>query len=379
MMKTVHRLTMLRRSLVILAGLAAALSHSPSAAQERTPSEIQILSKADALGLFGLTKEQWLRNVRDAVATGRATQTYREPSPIVGMATATPEGDLLTVNLDYSKGDSRPVFIQVIVGYRPNRAARFTDQMVRDAIAVAQRQMAPEFEVHGNAERIEGGLGIFFAILDRREPVVLAQDVACGDYSSFAESQKVSLAYGYLEGVQAALDKDVADILVPPADARHAMWWVLPKGLGEKPAKGLAEKLDSHCRLPANRREGLLAALLSLSYRKDGWPALGISTDKQKTDSWKSILGGKESSVSCSAYTASREETRQAIIDGYYLGTVALKVRLKSSVDVGIVWPSHMSAQAVRVEVDQRCQKETKATLRDVLWLTTAELGVKTR
>jgi len=140
-------------------------------------SEIEILSKADALRLFGLTKEQWLRNVRDAVATGGATQTYRHPSPMVGMAMTTPEGDLLTVNLDYSKGDSRPVFIQVIVGYRPDRAARFTDQMVLDAIAAAQRQMAPEFEVHGNSERIEGGLGIFFAILDRREAVVLAQDV----------------------------------------------------------------------------------------------------------------------------------------------------------------------------------------------------------
>jgi hypothetical protein len=378
MMETVHRLTILHRWLVILAGFAAALGHSPSAAEQRTPSEIEILSKADALRLFGLTKEQWLRNVRDAVATGGATQTYRQPSPMVGMATTTPEGDLLTVNLDYSKSDSRPVFIQVIVGYRPDRAARFTDQSVRDAIAAAQRQMAPEFEVHGNSERIEGGLGIFFAILDRREAVVF-QDLTCGDYSGFAENQKVSLAYGYLEGVQAALDKDVADILVPPADAKHAMWWVLPAGLGEEPAKGLAEKLDSHCRSPVNRREGLLAAFLSMSYQKDGWPALGILTNEQKTDPWKSILGGKGSSVSCSAYTASREETRQAIIYGYYLGTEALKVRLKSSVDVEIVWPSKMSVQAVRVEVDQRCQKEKEATLRDVLWLTTAELGVKTR
>ncbi len=378
-METVHRLTILHRWLVILAGFAAVLGHASSAAQQRTPSEIEILSKADALRLFGLTKEQWLRNVADAVAAGVATQTYRQPSPMVGMATTTPEGDLLTVNLDYSKGDSRPVFIQVIIGYRPDRAARFADQMVRDAIAAAQRQMAPEFEVHGNSERIEGGLGIFFAILDRREAVVVTRDVTCGDYGGFAESQKVGLAYAYLEGVQAALDKDVADILVPPTDARHAMWWVLPAGLGENPAKGLAAKLDSHCRSPANRREGLLAAFLSMSHRKDGWPALGISTDKRKTDPWKSILGGKDSSVSCSAYTASREETRQAIIYGYYLGTEALKVRLKSSVDVGIVWPSKMSAQAVRVEVDQRCQKEKGATLRDVLWLTTAELGVKTR
>lgn len=377
-MEVCHWLTTLHR-LVILAGYAVLLAQSPSAAQQRTPNEIEILSKADALRLFGLTKDEWRRNVRDAVAVGAATQTYREPSPMLGMATTTPEGDLLTVNLDYSKGESRPVFIQVIVGYKPHRAARITDQMVRDSVAAVQRQMAPEFEVHGNAERIESGLGVFFAILDRREPVVPAQDPTCGDYSVFAESQRTSLAYGYLEGVHAALDKDVADILVPPTDARHPMWWVLPTGLGENPSKGLAEKLASHCRSPANQREGLLAALLSMSYRKDGWPALGISTDKQKTDPWKSILGGKDSLVSCSAYIASREETRQAIIYGYYLGTVALQVRLKSSVDIGIVWPSKMSPRAIRAEVDQRCQNEKGATLRDVLWLTTAELGVKTR
>ena len=159
---------MLRRLFVILAGVAAALGHSPSAAQQNEAT-IEILSKADALRLFGLTKEQWLKNVRDAVAAGAATQTDRQPSPMVGMSTTTPEGDLLTVLLDYSNGDRRPVFIQVVVGYRPNRAALFTDQMLRDAIAAAQRQMAPEFEVHGNAERIEGGVGVFFSILDRRQ------------------------------------------------------------------------------------------------------------------------------------------------------------------------------------------------------------------
>lgn len=364
--------------LVVLAGFAVALSHSPSAAQQRTPSETEILSKDDAIRLFGLTREQWISNVRGAVATGAARETHRQPSPMVGMMTTNSEGDLLTVNLDYSQGDSQPAFIQVIVGYRANRAARFTDQMVRDAIAGAKRQMAPEFDVHGDSERIEGGLGIFFEILDRRESMASAKEVTCGHYSRYADSQKVSVAYGYLEGVEAALGKDVADMLVPPSDERHAMWWVLPAGLGKQPAKGLAEKLDSHCRTPANQQKGLLAAFLSMSRRKDGWPVLGISTNKQKTDPWKSILGGKESSVSCSAYTSSREETRQAIIDGYHLGTQALKAALKSSVDVGIVWPSKMSTQAVRVEIDQKCQKEKGATLRDVLWVTTVELSVKT-
>jgi len=202
----------------------------------------------------------------------------------------------------------------------------------------------------------------------------------------FTAGQKVGLAYGYLEGVQAALQKgEVADVLVPPADERHPVWWVLPKGLEELPADAsllhavewLAEKLNSHCRFPANRRENLLTAFLSMSYQKDGEPALGISTDEQTTDSWKQILGG---SVSCSAYTASREEKRQATVYGYYLGTAALKVRL-NIMDVGFpLWPSNMSVQAVRVEVDHRCQEEKNknATLRDVLYVTTVELGIST-
>ena len=50
-----------------------------------------------------------------------------------------------------------------------------------------------------------------------------AEDLTCLDYVSFAEGRRISLAYGYLEGVQAALDKEIADILAPPSDPRHPM------------------------------------------------------------------------------------------------------------------------------------------------------------
>jgi len=84
------------------------------------------------------------------------------------MSTTTTDGDLLTVRLDYSKGDRKPVFIQVVVGYRPHRATQFSGGDLSELIAAAQRQMAPEFEVIGNAERIEGGLAIFFSIIETR-------------------------------------------------------------------------------------------------------------------------------------------------------------------------------------------------------------------
>ena len=81
--------------------------------------------------------------------------------------------------------------------------------------------------------------------------------------------------------------------------------------------------------------------------------------------------------MSCSAYSESPEGTRHAIVYGYYLGTEALKVALKSSVDVGITWPSKMSVPEVRSEVDKGCRKDAGASLRDTLWVTTVELGVK--
>ncbi len=157
---------MLRGLIVAAVGLLAAVGHAADAEQP-APAEIEILSKADAVRLFGLTKAQWLREVRTAVAQGAATPTP-QTSPTVGMSTTTAEGDLLTVRLDYSQGDAKPSFIQVVVGYRPHRAALFPEQRLPEFIAAAQRQMAPEFEVIGDAKRIEGGLGLFFIILEKR-------------------------------------------------------------------------------------------------------------------------------------------------------------------------------------------------------------------
>ncbi len=76
---------------------------------------------------------------------------------------------------------------------------------------------------------------------------VSAQDLTCNNYGGLAESQKISLTYGYLEGVQAALDKEVVDILVPPSDPEHPIWWVLPSGLPDNPSVGLAQKLEQYC------------------------------------------------------------------------------------------------------------------------------------
>ena len=200
--------------------------------------------------------------------------------------------------------------------------------------------------------------------------------MTCADYSALTQVQKVSVAYGYLEGVQAALDKNPVDILVPPSDPGHPMWWVLPAGLEKNPYTLLPERLAAHCQSADNRNKPILDAFLAIAIQKEGSPTLGISFDRQKTDPWKKFLG--KGSVSCAAYSDSPQATRQAIIHGYYLGTEALKVGLKSSVDIGIVWPSKLSVEAVRGGIDKRCQKSVGESLRDVLWVTTAELAVQT-
>jgi len=212
------------------------------------------------------------------------------------------------------------------------------------------------------------------------EKIVSASDLMCTDFNGFPDSQKDSLAYGYLEGVQAELEKDEPDILVPPSDARHPMWWVLPQDLGQNPYTGLAQKLNRYCQTGDNRRQKLLDAFLSIAYQKTGGPQFGISIDNSKTDPWKKILGGEESSVSCSAYSASPEQTRQSIVDGYYLGSQALKLRLKEGqTGFSMVWPTKSSPQTVRTEVDKHCDKDKGAKLRDALWVATTEMAVKAK
>src|SRR5262249_12804407 len=85
--------------------------------------------------------------------------------------------------------------------------------------------------------------------LSRATPAA-AQEVRCSDYSGLDRAQRAYLAYGYLEGVQGALDKEGTDILVPPSDPRHPIWWVLPSGLAEKPFIGLPAKVHPSSQAP---------------------------------------------------------------------------------------------------------------------------------
>ena len=257
-----------------------------------------------------------------------------------------------------------------------------------DSISAADRNPCAAYKP-GVTDSMPPKSDCFAPVPAQAQAIVSDRDLTCMDFSGLQDSQKMELAYGYLEGVQAVLEKDAGDIIVPPSDARHPMWWVLPAGLGQNAFIGLAQKLDQYCKSEDKRHQKLLDAFLSLAYQKTGWPAFGISLDESKTDPWKKILAGEESSVSCSAYSASPEQTRQAIVDGYYLGTQGLKARFRAEKmlweDDETVWPSKSSPHTVRIEVDKGCEKgrekdrekDKAAKLRDVLWVTTVEMAVK--
>jgi hypothetical protein len=58
--------------------------------------------------------------------------------------------------------------VQVTVAYPPGGPIPpFTEALAAEAIAPAQQQMAPEFDVIGNMERVLGGLAFFFIISER--------------------------------------------------------------------------------------------------------------------------------------------------------------------------------------------------------------------
>ena len=255
-------------------------------------------------------------------------------------------------------------------GYHDGRGRlTFHEELVRELLS-RTKQRQP-----GGLRRLAllGMLGLLG--LSRATPAA-AQEVRCSDYSRLDRTQRAYLAYGYLEGVQGALDKEGTDILVPPSDPRHPIWWVLPSGLAEKPFIGLAEKLDAYCQVPANQPETLLRAFLAQSVQNEGWPWLGASTFKKESASWKNFLGGKETSLSCPDYLANPELTRQAIVYGYYLGTEALRIRLGRSASTPTVWPpSPLGPQDVRLDIDRRCKQDKGGTVRAMLSLSTTELS----
>jgi hypothetical protein len=197
---------------------------------------------------------------------------------------------------------------------------------------------------------------------------------------TYNDSARSLFAYGYLEGVQAALTKEIADVIVPPSDQDHPIWWVLPSG-GVSMAS-IKDKLNAACK--AQPTSDLVKAALSIASRKEGWPKFGVWIDKKTGelskdhDKFKKFLAGDP--ATCESYNALNEPIRQALVEGYFVGTETYRVAMKERPDVPwMAWPLGIEPRTVRLKLDEGCAdpKEQDGTIRDALWVETITMSVR--
>jgi len=198
---------------------------------------------------------------------------------------------------------------------------------------------------------------------------------SCGRYSASSGKERTALATGYLEGVQAALNKDRSDILVPPEHPDHPVWWVLPNR--EMTADQLERSLSAFCQSKLNEEKTLLYAFLSIAARKDGAPRTGLPLSDGPSEQWRQVLEG--SRHTCLDYASASDNERGNLIYGYFLGTKAAGLALNTPRELSlVVWPE-ADPREVKAKVDANCRGagHRNSTVRDVLWLTTVEMGME--
>jgi hypothetical protein len=197
----------------------------------------------------------------------------------------------------------------------------------------------------------------------------------CESYNAAGDGEKAALTGGYLEGVQAALDKETRDMLVPPWYGDHPIWWVLPEG--EVVAENLESSLSVFCRAKSHQNEKLIDAFFAVAARKRGAPAIGMSLGDGPSDRWRKIIA--DSTLTCAGYRAESNGERTHLIYGYSLGAKAMRVVLDTPREISLmVWPD-ADYREVKARVDAACGKEIymNSTLPDVLWIVTAEMGTE--
>jgi hypothetical protein len=142
--------------------LFLAISIVSARAQSAEPDDQMILSKSDATMIFSLSRDQWNKNVSAAAISGEARAMGKAENGY-GMVSEHVMGFMI-VNPDYSSED-KPGFIQVSVAYRAPYSSQINDQTLMKTILQAREELAPEFSVIGDVQHLEGGLGVFFIIL----------------------------------------------------------------------------------------------------------------------------------------------------------------------------------------------------------------------
>lgn len=141
----------------------------PALAEKPQQTAIELVSKRDARKLFATPRHQWKENVRRAAASGMAVPLRQAGSRSVGMSVRAAGGAVSTL-LRYDAGDARPTAVMFVMWYDSPDAQNLTDAFARRIVATVKRQMAPEFHVMGETDRLETGVAFYFFITPLQGP-----------------------------------------------------------------------------------------------------------------------------------------------------------------------------------------------------------------
>ena len=238
--------------------------------------------------------------------------------------------------------------------------------------------------IHNTSLVVGRFTGILFCLMSfAGASSVTGQTLSCATYlASYNDNNKISFAYGYLEGVEAALTKDIVDVLVPPSHINHPLRWVTPEGINSY--KSFAERLSSACTTQPST--DLVQAALSIAQRHEGRPEVGAWIDKETgklstkdQEKWKRFMGD---AIPCKVYIESPVATRDAIVSGYFVGTEAYRISMKQPADdLFPAWPLGVETKAIRSLLDKGCRdpREANGDIRAGLWMVTFELWKKAK
>jgi hypothetical protein len=200
---------------------------------------------------------------------------------------------------------------------------------------------------------------------------------SCARYLRLPDNTRTALATGYLEGVQAGLKKESRDILVPPEDRDHPIWWVLPEG--EVSSENLDSALTAFCKYTAGKETNLPEAFSSIVGGKEGTPRTAPAPSDGRSELGRAILPASE--FRCLKYLSAAESEKTHFVYGYSLGAKAISAALKTPSEESLaVWPDS-DYRAVKTKIDATCKdnRYSDDSIREVLSLVTAEMGAAKR
>ncbi|HEY1269648.1 MAG TPA: hypothetical protein VGH16_20485 [Candidatus Binatia bacterium] len=198
---------------------------------------------------------------------------------------------------------------------------------------------------------------------------------SCERYLRLPDNTRTALATGYLEGVQAGLKQEKRDILVPPEDRDHPIWWALPEG--EVSSENLDSALTAFCQYTGKGKK-LTEAFASIAERKDGRPRVAPAPAENRSETGRAILAA--SRLRCQNYLSTPENEKAHFIYGYSLGAKAIAAAMKTPLEESLtVWSDDHGA--VKAKVDAACQESRYAdeSIRNVLSLVTIEMSAAKR